>query len=443
MAFKVPPGIQQARRHAGSSLWGMAEYFAYPLMMFAATPLFLHLLGSEQYGQWMLLLTFNGFGGLTGIGMGTAATKDVSAARGRGDEVGVGASIRACLMVTILSTMALAALMVTTGWYIGPTLLAKMGAPDLVRTIIIVAALLIMLEQIDSVFAGALRGLERFDISAKAEASTKLALVLVSLAVAWKTGDVMAVFWATILATVVRLSVKALAVRHFIGQMPWPAFDRARMAEAFAFGKWTWAQSLGAALFATADRLIVGSLLGAHALAAYSVCLQLAQQIQTVPAAGAQFLFPAVSRSRAAGESYAGLAIRTSLIIGGISLLLALPVAIFSHTILTLWVGRDIASAASVTLSLLAVGFAILGLNVGPHFVLLGAGRPRFVSGINIVAGIVATGCAAFAIPSQGLIGAGTARVFYAVVICGLIYEMRRIFLVKSLDERQNYEVLD
>jgi O-antigen/teichoic acid export membrane protein len=181
----------------------MAEYFAYPLMMFAATPLFLHLLGSEQYGQWMLLLTFNGFGGLAGIGMGTAATKDVSAARGRGDEAGVAASIRACLMVTILSTMALAVLMVTTGWLIGPALLAKMGTPDLVRTIIIVAALLILLEQIDSVFAGALRGLERFDISAKAEASTKLALVLVSLAVAWKTGDVVAVFWATIAATIV------------------------------------------------------------------------------------------------------------------------------------------------------------------------------------------------------------------------------------------------
>ncbi len=442
MAFKIPPRIQQARRHAGSSLWGMAEYFAYPLMMFAATPLFLHLLGSEQYGQWMLLLTFNGFGGLAGIGMGTAATKDVSAARGRGDEAGIAAAIRACLMVTILSTMALALLMVTTGWLIGPALLAKMGTPDLVRTIIIVAALLILLEQIDSVFAGALRGLERFDISAKAEASTKLALVLVSLAVAWKTGDVVAVFWATIAATIVRLSVKALAVRHFIGQTPWPAFDRPRMAVAFAFGKWTWAQSLGAAMFATADRLIVGSLLGAHALAAYSVCLQLAQQIQTVPAAGAQFLFPAVSRSHAAGESYAPLAIRASLIIGGMSLLLALPVALFSHLILSLWVGKDIADAASVTLTLLAAGFAILGLNVGPHFVLLGAGRARFVAGINIVAGIVATGCAFFAIPDQGLIGAGAARLVYAVVICALIFEMRRHLLQKIQSEIHNDRVI-
>lgn len=438
MAFKIPLRMQQARHHAGSSLWGMAEYFAYPLMMFAATPLFLHLLGSEQYGQWMLLLTFNGFGGLAGIGMGTAATKDVSAARGRGDDAGVAASIRACLMVTILSTMALAVLMVTTGWLIGPALLAKMGSPDLVRTIIIVAALLIMLEQIDSVFAGALRGLERFDISAKAEASTKLTLVLVSLAVAWKTGDVVAVFWATIAATIVRLSVKALAVRHFIGQTPWPAFDRPRMAEAFAFGKWTWAQSLGAAMFATADRLIVGSLLGAHALAAYSVCLQLAQQIQTVPAAGAQFLFPAVSRSRAAGESYAPLAIRASLIIGGISLLLALPVALFSHLILSLWVGKDIADAASVTLTLLAAGFAILGLNVGPHFVLLGAGRARFVAGINIVAGMTATGVGLYLVPQFALTGAACARVSYALITLGNIAAMSNLLSDKPSKRKKS-----
>jgi O-antigen/teichoic acid export membrane protein len=259
-----------------------------------------------------------------------------------------------------------------------------------------------------------------------------------ALAVAWKTGDVVAVFWATLAATFVRLSVKALAVRHFIGQTPWPAFDRPRMTEAFAFGKWTWAQSLGAAMFSTADRLIVGSMLGAHALAAYSVCLQLAQQIQTVPAAGAQFLFPAVSRSRAAGESYAGLAIRASLIIGGMSLLLALPVALFSHLILSLWVGQAIADAASVTLSLLAIGFAILGLNVGPHFVLLGAGRARFVAGINIVAGIVATGVGLYLVPQFALTGAAWARVSYALITLGNIGAMSHLLSDKSSKKKKS-----
>lgn len=435
MALKVHPRIRQVRSHAGASLWGMAEYFAYPLMMFAATPLFLRFLGSEQYGQWMLLLTFNGLGGLAGIGMGTAATKDVSAARGRGDEHGVSASIRACLMVTLLSTSILASLLVGIGWFVGPDLLTKMGQPDLVRTIVVVAAILITLEQIDTVFAGSLRGLERFDISAKAEATTKLVLVLVALAVAWTTGDVTAVFWATIAATVIRLSVKMAAVARLTGHVPIPAWDRARMAEAFSFGKWTWAQSLGAAMFATADRLLVGSLLGAHALAGYSVCLQLAQQIQTVPAAGAQFLFPAVSRRRAAGEDYRTLATRASLLIGVLSVLAAVPIALFSHWILAIWVGAAIADAAATTLTLLAISFAILGMNVGPHFILLGSERARFVAGANIVAGIIATGYAALAIPDQGLIAAATARMIYALMICALIFEMWRSLSRKNQDK--------
>ena len=150
----------------------------------------------------------------------------------------------------------------------------------------------------------------------------------------------------------------------------------------------------------------------------------MAQQIQTVPAAGAQFLFPAVSRSHAAGESYAPLAIRASLIIGGMSLLLALPVALFSHLILSLWVGKDIADAASATLTLLAAGFAILGLNVGPHFVLLGTDRARFVAGINIVAGIVATGVGLYLVPQFALTGAAWARVSYALITLGNIGAM-------------------
>ena len=98
--------LRPALAHAPQSLWGMAEYFAYPLMMFIATPFFLAQLGAQQYGQWMLILAFTGFGGIAGLGMGTAAIKEVSAHRGRGDMPGAILSVRACLGVTLVSSFA-------------------------------------------------------------------------------------------------------------------------------------------------------------------------------------------------------------------------------------------------------------------------------------------------------------------------------------------------
>jgi O-antigen/teichoic acid export membrane protein len=407
--------------------WAMAEYFAYPLMMFIATPIFLHLLGTAQYGQWMLLLTFNGLGGLAGLGMGTAAIKEVSAHRGRGDLVGAADAVRSCLAVTLASCIALSALLIIIGYFAGPTLLSKMGDPAIVRKIVVAAAILIALEQIDTVFAGAIRGMERFDISARIEASAKFAMVICALAVAWFTHQLEPVIWVTICGTILRAATKAVIAALILSAGPLtPHWDKAHVPRIFAFGKWTWAQSIGAAMFATADRIIVGSILGADALARYSVCLQLAQQIQTIPAAGAQVLFPMISRRMEQGEDVRRFALTAMFWLTLFAAAIALPVILFSHIVLNFWVGANIADQASSVLALLAVGFALLAINNVPHFVLLGLDDARSVAWINIGAGLLAVAMSVVLIPKNGLIGAASGRMAYASAICLLIAIMIR-----------------
>lgn len=413
--------LSNVRRHAFSSMWGMAEYVAYPLMMFLATPLFLLWLGQMQYGQWMLLLTFNGLGGLAGFGMGSAATRDVAAAQGASDPESALAAVRACLSVTLLSGTAVSVVLLVLGMVAGGDLLVRMGDPALVRTIIAVAALLILVEQLDTVFAGTLRGLERFDISARVEALMKGAMVVLALLVAWATRDVTAVFAVTLGMAVVRLAVKAAVASRLLGAVPMPSWDRPRMASVFAFGKWTWIQALGASLFATVDRLLVGGMLGAEALARYSICLQLAQQVQTIPAAGAQFLFPTVSRRRQAGEDYRGLSLKASIAITGLGLAIGLPLAVLAEPLLRLWVGSEIAASSASLLMLLVLAFVILVANVGSFYVLLGAGQERFVAVVNIIAGVAGSIAAALLIGPFGVHGAALGKLVYAVFALGVV----------------------
>jgi O-antigen/teichoic acid export membrane protein len=410
----------------------MAEYFAYPLMMFAATPIFLHLLGTAQYGQWMLLLTFNGLGGLAGLGMGTAAIKEVSAYQGRGDLRGAANSVRSCLAVTLASSIALSALLIFVGLFAGPAILSKMGDPTVVRHIVVAAAILIALEQIDTVFAGAIRGMERFDISARIEASSKFAMVLCALAAAWYTHQLEPVIWVTIGVTVFRATLKAVVAARILNSgLLIPYWDPTHVARVFAFGKWTWAQSIGTAMFATADRMIVGSVLGADALARYSVCLQLAQQIQTIPAAGAQVLFPMISRRMEQGEAVKPLALKAMLWLTLFATAMAVPVILLSHLILYLWVGGQIADQASSVLALLAVGFAVLAINVVPHYTLLGLDRARIVAVTNIFAGLCSVVICYVTIGSWGLLGAAMGRLLYAAVTLGLLPVMLNTLVPK------------
>ena len=183
-------------------------------------------------------------------------------------------------------------------------------------------------------------------------------------------------------------------------------------------------QGIAAVIFGTGDRFIVGATLGATALAHYSICLQLAQQVQTIPAAAAQTLFPKVSRNLAAHNTVRALTQQTLASILRISLICALPLALFAHPILSLWVGGAVADEAWMTLALLSLSFGVLATNSVPHFAMLGLGKARTVAFMNLAAGILAlTGCW-FGASHYGLLGAGANRTIYAVVLLAMLPAM-------------------
>lgn len=88
--------------HLGNAGWSTAEYVFYPLLMLAATPVYVALLGVTDYGLWMLVLAITGFGTAANLGMGTATIKFVAACRGRGDADRVAATVRQTLSIAIL-----------------------------------------------------------------------------------------------------------------------------------------------------------------------------------------------------------------------------------------------------------------------------------------------------------------------------------------------------
>jgi O-antigen/teichoic acid export membrane protein len=405
-----------------SSGWAMAEYVAYPVMMLAAMPLYLWALGTTQYGQWMFLLTITGFGGLAGFGMGPTATHTVAAARGRNDMPAAIESARACLAITLISGVALALVIVLVGWNVGPRAFSKVATPHMLFIIFAFGALLLLMEQIDSVFAGILRGLERFDLSARLEIAAKTLQVILTALAASLTRDLVAVFVTTTITGAIRTGGKILAVRRLLpaGRIS-PKWAPGEMRAAFHFGKWIWLQGAGSLLFAVADRTLVGAMLGAKPLAAYAIALQLAQQVQTIPAAGAQVLFPAIAKRQEAGEDWGKLAIRATVAVGAIGIIGALLLLALGPWFLDIWVGPILSSQVVVVLPWLAIAYGLLSLPSGPHQILIGMGRPKLVAILTVTAGVIAALSIPLSISDLGFAGAPVGRSVYALLMLAMV----------------------
>ena len=418
MAHKSPGSIQQ-------SLWAASEYFAYPLMMFAATPLFLYSLGDAKYGQWMLLLTFAGFGGLGGLGMGPAATHAVAVARGKVDLAVAYNEVRACLAVSFLSSLLLAVLIFSFGGLLGDRVFSQMGSHDELVMITTFAAALIVIQQVDGVFASVLRGMERFNLSARIEMSIKFSLVIGALLAALATRGVLAVFIVAFVVSAFGAGVKGFfAARQLQCGPLFPNWSVSDMRKALGFGGWIWMQGLGSLIFSTADRLLVGSLLGASQLAYYSIALQLAQQIQTVPAAGAQVLFPKVALALERGDDSYKLAVNASFIVAAIAAALTALLLIFGDWLLPYWVGAERAAHVWEILPWLSTAFFLVALPTGAHFVLMGRGHVKFLAVIGIVAGLLSITVAAISLSTIGILGAVLGKVVYGFIVLLLIPKM-------------------
>jgi O-antigen/teichoic acid export membrane protein len=397
--------------------WAILEYGWYPLMVFITTPYFLHTLGAEGFGYWMLLTATVGFGSFLNVGTGAATIKQVSASYGRADEESVGKVVRASLAIALMGGGILAAIIVLVFGAAGNALFAKMGDQSLVLLTGSIAALLAVIEQIDNVFASALKGAEHFGRAARIEMVSKTAQILAAVLAVFLWGGVAALYAALVLVAVVRLVAKSWLVTRLLGVSSLrPSF--ANLPDTLNYAKWGWIQGVGGLFFGIADRMLVGSFMGAASLAHYSVATQLAQQIHALSAAGLSVIFPKVSR-KLEGDANFSLSRITKLMMAGnflASSILALGLLIFGRKILTLWLGEAEAEASTGVLLYLTVAYWLLAINVVPHFILLGVGKIRIVAISNLAAGLVSLFVMYMLIQHYGLVGVGIARIAYGAI---------------------------
>jgi O-antigen/teichoic acid export membrane protein len=420
-----------ARTSFRNALYGVAEYIALPITMLIAAPFLLHRMGPAQFGLWMLAAAAVTSTNLISTGFGDAALKYAATYRGRSDRKRLEETLRVNLTINLLLGGVLASLLwfgspfaVRTLFKIEPSLQAQ------ALTAFRIGSAILSVRCVESVLVGALRAHERYGPSVQISVLSRASIVIAACLLVSRGQGVVAIMLGTLCIAAISTALQFVAARAIIGHISLiPSFSRAAFSEVFSFGCFSWLQAASGCIFSQADRLLIGVLLGTSAVGYYSLCVQAAQPIHGLIAAALHCVFPHLSArlSRAPAfelRTFVSLVFRLNTV-GAICL--CLPLALGSKFILTLWMGRAVATQISTVFSIVAGAFGLLALNVTAHYALLALDQVRLVAALNVLGGVAMLAAMIMLAPRLGLVGVAIGRLLYGPITLLMYWRLQNL----------------
>jgi len=412
-------------------MYGIGDYVAQPVAMLLAARFLLDRLGLPQYGLWMLAAAAVNGASLVCTGFGDAALKYASVYRGRENKAKLEQVLRVNLSINLVLSCMLAALiwcgspLAASNWFrIDVSLRA--AATDAFR----IGSVILVVRSIESVFIGALRAHERYGPSVQIGVLSRIAVVASACVLVSRGHGIVAIMAATLAVVTGSAVLQITAAWMVVGPMSLvPAIGRDTFSEVFGFGCYSWLQAVAGCIFSQADRMLIGVLLGTSAVASYSVCIQAAQPIHGLIAAGLHFVFPHLSaRFSKAQMTEHKRVVRSIFWLNVIlAVVLCLPLVLFSRLVLRLWIGTAFAQQSWIVLSIIAAGFGLLALNITGHYALLALGQVRLVSMLNLAGGTAMLMAMIVLAPRFGLVGVAVGRLLYGPVTLLMYWRLRVI----------------
>jgi O-antigen/teichoic acid export membrane protein len=417
------------------ALWSALDAAATPASTLATLAALVRALSASDYGILVIALAASGLSMAVNPAIAATTTKFVSELSGQphpGGRTVAGVITVSLIAVAVIDLVLLLATAVfnepLSAWVFG----AAVARTRHVGQVLLLAVLAIGIQQIETVLAAAIRGLEHFRRQALIEMFSRATLTAAVIFVAWHTRSLEAILIAQCAVYLASMLVRAFALRRLLPDKQ--LFELPGWAEAgtlFRYGGWMWLTALAGAAYASADRIIVGRTLGAAAAGQYNIYVQITQLIHFVPSSVFAFSFPAFSRLAAQGGTRSGdiaRAYRTYFaVISATALGIAIAMTLAWPFLLKIIAGNGFDGVRTGATALLTLNFLLLACAVAPYYLLLALGYARAVSVISTVSMIAALVLMIVLIPRYGLEGAALARLAYALVTLAFLERAHRL----------------
>ncbi len=348
--------------------------------MLAATPFFIHRLGPEHYGIWMLVNSIIASIGIFNVGIGDATIKFVSKYKALNDEanlnriVNTGFSINLVIIFIIISAGVFASYLVSTYNFFN----LSAGNEKLASVVIILGAAVFGTKQMEQLALSLFKGFERYDTSSKISMTSKFFMLSGQVLIIYLGYTLIQVFIISVVISVAAVLLEFIFVKFRFKNMSFfPRFKKESIKEIFSFSSWSWIQSVLSIIASQVDRFVVITFAGPKFLAYYALAATVGGQLHSVFTAAAGWVFPKVSAKTERKESVTGLYYKMQLLMILVGVLVISVLIIFNNIIFKTWLGPETYSNSILFIKLFLFLTMFNILSIIPHYYLLGSNLIR------------------------------------------------------------------
>jgi O-antigen/teichoic acid export membrane protein len=380
-AWTAPPLLRSTIiNFAGQTVPILAGVFAIPLLIAE--------LGTSRFGVLTLAWMAVGYFSLFDLGLGRALTKLVAERAGTGQQTELPALAGTALGVMLAFGLFATALGIALApWLTGHVLRIPGELRSESEQAFRLLALSLPLVITTAGLRGLLEGMHRFGwVNA----------IRIPLGVFTFVGPVLVLPFSNSLPAIVGVLIagRAIAwVAHLvccIGAVPGlrrgMTWDRHMLPLLLGFGGWMTVTNIVGPLMTYMDRVLIGAVISAAAVAFYATPYEIITKMWLVPGAMLGVLFPAFSAGlRHDGEWVMQTFRRSADVIVLILFPIAVCIVLFADEALTVWLGVEFARESATVARWLAVGVFINSLALVPFTLIQGGGRPDLTAKLHLM----------------------------------------------------------
>lgn len=385
-----------------------------------SVPLTLHYLGNQGYGIFALLTSVVGYFAVMDLNVTSGALKYVAQHHAREeltqvDEV-ISLGLAFCVGVGLLGMTILLAL---APWFVEDAVSVPVDLRADTTLALRLAGVGFLFSQIQGFLQGVPQALQRYDVSSGVESAFGVAVPVITVTLLGAGFGLSTVMLARAGLTICNAGVLWAMVRRLLPDFTLRRASRMVAGKMAGFVGYSYLARLSSVSYQEGDKLLLGVLSGPAMVALYAVPQALVQRIfsltyrlgaVTMPAASA---LGALGRSAEVSNMALGAA-RYTLFVNASAVLL---LVVFSHPLLSLWLGAGRGDSIAPLLTVLLLGAVFNSMTNVPSLVNDGLGHPRLTGRFAIVHAVLGLAVASVAIARWGATGAAVSQCLMSVLM--------------------------
>jgi len=375
---------------------GVATMGVNALVLAVGYPIYLHFLGYEQYGVWLVLSVVLNFAQLGNLGIGHAVTKLTAEEYGRDDMAGVRKYMTCAMAILAVSgTCVLAVIILFRTPIVGLFRLSNENAGTALWLLPYIGCLSVYVLMVQALNAG-LSGLGRMDLANYAQTGGRFVAVVTATVLLSRGGGVKSLLIGNTASYIFIHAVSFISIRRIakIRFLCRSNLDVGRTRRLLSFGGGVFGNSVLGMLINPFNKLMLSRYAGVETIPVYEVAFHAASLFRSVFEAAFRAIMPEISRlgsevSIQARERIKAINLRVFKAIVFFALPSYIGMVIVAEPFLKLWLRHSYSASIPWAFRIMLASTFLSLLTVPAYYTIMGLGRVRcFITGGVVAAGV-------------------------------------------------------